>query len=298
MAEKVSLKLSAAAAAYVRPDTPKETKLLAARGEVALSAGDLATIFFFLGHDTDPEVRGAAIKSFRDLSEPHLITIAESADTHPKILDTLARLHYLKPAVAAKLAAHPGIESQTLAFLAEKVPGAIVPSKAPEPEAIEGEDPDADAVEMEEIDEIEEESERLKSKFQLSQIMEIPEKIKMALTGDKEWRSLMVKDSNSQVCLSVLKNPRITDPEILTLVSNSSQNEEILRIVCLNKDWLKNYQIRKALVQNCKTPLQTSLRLMTTLTDKDLAILAKSRNVSSVIATQARKSFLNKKRSS
>jgi hypothetical protein len=297
MSEKITLKLTAAAAAYVRKDTPKETKLQAARGDVAVSAGDLGTILFFLGHDPDPEVRNAAIKSLRGLSEPQLLDIAAAADTHPKILDMLARLHYPKPAIAARLAAHPGVESETIAFLAEKVPDTLAPQKAPGPETAEAEDPDAEAGEMEEIDEEDEESKRLKSKFQLSQIMEIPEKIKMALTGDKEWRTLMIKDSNNQVSLSVLKNPRITEPEILTLVSNSSQNEEMLRIVCINKDWLKNYQIRKALVQNCKTPLQTSLRLMTTLTDKDLAILAKSRNVSSVIATQARKLFLNKKRS-
>src|SRR5664279_3726399 len=108
MAEKITLKLTAAAAAYVRKDTPKETKLQAARGEVAVSSGDLGTLLFFLGHDPDPEVRGAAIKSLRDLSEPQLLAIADSADTHPKILDMLARLHYPKPAVAAKLADHPG----------------------------------------------------------------------------------------------------------------------------------------------------------------------------------------------
>ncbi len=143
MAEKVTLKLSAAAAAYVRQDTPKEMKLQAAGGDVAVSSGDLVTLLFFLGHDPEPEVRGAALKSLRALSEPQLLAVAGSADTHPKILDMLARLHYSKQAVAATLAAHPGIESKTLAFLADMRPEKTEnPLPAPVPDAAEAEDPD------------------------------------------------------------------------------------------------------------------------------------------------------------
>jgi hypothetical protein len=296
MAEKVTLKLSAAAAAYVRQDTPKEMKLQAAGGDVAVSTGDLVTLLFFLGHDPEPEVRGAAIKSLRALSEPQLLAVAGSADTHPKILDMLARLHFTKQAVTAKLAAHPGIESKTLAFLADMRPEKTGnPLPAPVPDTGDAEDPDA--AEMEEVDEVDEESEHFKTKFQLSMKMEIPEKIKMALIGDKEWRTLMLKDSNNLVSTSVLKNPRITEPEILNVIKTNTNNEEVLRIICRNKEWIKNYQVRKALVLNCKTPLQTSLRLLATLTEKDVGMLAKSRNISSVISTQARKIFLNKKRS-
>lgn len=296
MTEKVTLKLSAAAAAYVRQDTPKEMKLQAVRGDVAVSDGDLVTLLFFLGHDPEPEVREAATKSLRGLSEPQLLAVVGSVDTHPKILDMLARLHYPKQAVATKLAAHPEIESRTLAFLTEmRSKKAENPLPAPEPDAAEAEDPDAE--EMEEVEEVNEESEQFKSKYQLSLKMEIPEKIKMALVGDKEWRTLMLKDSNNMVFTSVLKNPRITEPEILTVIKTNTNNEEILRIICRNKEWIKNYQIRKALVLNCKTPLPASLRLLATLTDKDLGMLAKSKNVSSVIMTQARRLILNKKRS-
>jgi hypothetical protein len=296
MAEKVTLKLSAAAAVYVRQDTPKEMKLQAAGGDVAVSTGDLVTLLFFLGHDPEPEVRGAAIKSLRTLSEPQLLAVAGSADTHPKILDMLARLHFTKQAVTAKIAAHPGIDSKTLAFLADMRPEKTGnPLPAPVPDTAEAEDPDA--AEMEEVDEVDEESEHFKTKFQLSMKMEIPEKIKMALIGDKEWRTLMLKDSNNLVSTSVLKNPRITEPEILNVIKTNTNNEEVLRIICRNKEWIKNYQVRKALVLNCKTPLQTSLRLLATLTEKDVGMLAKSRNISSVISTQARKIFLNKKRS-
>jgi hypothetical protein len=295
MAEKVTLKLSAAAAAYIRQDTPKETKLQAARGDVAVSTGDLGALLFFLGHDPDPEVRAAAIKSLRDLPESRLLAIAGSANTHPKILDMLAQLHYHKQAVAMMLAAHPEIESRTLAFLATKQEEGIrKPPQESEPEATVAEEEAVSG--MDEREEVDEESEEFKSKYQLSMKMGISDKIKVALIGDKEWRTLMLKDSNSLVSESALKNPRITEPEILSIVKSTALSEEMLRIICRNKEWVKNYQIRKALVLNCKTPLQSALRFLTTLTDKDMAILAKSKNISTIIATQARKLILNKKR--
>ncbi|HEX2769033.1 MAG TPA: hypothetical protein VHN12_07085, partial [Geobacteraceae bacterium] len=112
----------------------------------------------------------------------------------------------------------------------------------------------------------------------------------------KEWRSLLIKDNNKLVAGSVIKNPQITEPEILDFAKSTIKNDEIMRIICNNKEWLKNYQIRKALVTNCKTPLPSALRFMATLTDKDLATLAKSKNVSTLISTQARRLLLSKKK--
>jgi len=149
---------------------------------------------------------------------------------------------------------------------------------------------------MEEYEEVDEESEDFQSKYQLSMKMDVSEKIKVALIGDKEWRTLLIKDSNKLVSSSVVKNPRISEAEILAIVSTAIQHDEIMRIICNNKEWVKNYQIRKALVLNCKTPLPLALRFMATLTDKDIAALAKSKNVATVISTQARRQLLNKKR--
>jgi hypothetical protein len=296
VAEKVTLKLTAAAAAYVGQDTPKEAKLKAARGEVPVSAGDLGTLLFFLGHDPDPEVRGVAIKSLRDMPEPQLLAIAGSVGTHPKVLDMLARLHYEKPAVAAELLINPGIDSRTLLFLAEKGgAGGGDAGREPVPDESGAEDEDGSAI-MEESAEVNEESEEFKSKYKLSMQLGISEKIKMALTGDKEWRSLLIKDSNKLVSGAVIKNPRITEPEVLAIAKSAIQNDEIMRVICHNKEWIKDYQIRKALVLNCKTPPQIALRLLTTLTEKDLAALSKSKNVTSLISGQALRLLLSKKK--
>jgi hypothetical protein len=58
MAEKVTLKLTAAAAAYVSKDAPREMKLQAARGEISVSDMDMVTLLYFLAHDPDTEIKG------------------------------------------------------------------------------------------------------------------------------------------------------------------------------------------------------------------------------------------------
>ncbi len=298
MAQKVTLKVSAAAAAYVRPEAPKEEKMKAARGEVPFHANDLGTLLFFLSRDPDPEVKGAAVSSLRELPGEVLVTIASSPETHPMVLDTLARIHSGNRRLAVIIFSHPEVEARTLEFLAEKgleITGDDFPETCPSCDRIDestGDDENAAAGEEESDSE---DVEHL-SKFRLLQQMSIGEKIKMAMTGDKEWRSLLIKDSNKIIAIAVIKNPRITDPEILAITKSVELNEEIIRLVSMNKEWVKIYPIRKALVENCKTPLPKALRFLSTLNEKDISALAKSRNVSSVIARQAQRLHLNKKK--
>ena len=134
-----------------------------------------------------------------------------------------------------------------------------------------------------------------RSKYQMSQSMGISEKIKTALTGDKEWRAILIKDANKLVSGAVVKNPRITDAEILNILKVGVQNDEIIRTICDNKEWVKNYRIRKALVECPKTPLPNALRFLSSLNEKDIAGYAKSKNISSVISTQAKRIIMNKK---
>ncbi|BCR04511.1 hypothetical protein DESUT3_15800 [Desulfuromonas versatilis] len=132
------------------------------------------------------------------------------------------------------------------------------------------------------------------SKYQLALEMGVSEKIKMALTGDKEWRNIFIKDANKLVSSAVLKNPRITDGEVMTIAKNKSSSEELIRLITLNREWVKNYEIKKALVLHPRTPLPKALRFMNILGEKDLKTLAKSRNVSQVIANNARRMLMAK----
>ena len=295
MAATVSLKISAAAAGLLQPNAERLVKLRAARGDIPLSPADQATVLLYLCHDRDGELQRTALRTLAALTAGQLASMLAEEELHPRVLDLLARRCELTEDLVTLLLQHPRLDPATGDFLGERYPAfwridEDLLAGVPDGTSAGGESEDLDAEEP-----VEEDEEYL-SKYQLAQTMGTGEKIKMALTGDKEWRSIFLKDANKLVSSAVIKNPRMTDSEVLTVCKSTVQNDEIIRLICANKEWVKNYQIRKALVENHKTPLPAALRFLSTLGEKDLAFLAKSKNISSVIATQARRLLLNKKR--
>ena len=140
----------------------------------------------------------------------------------------------------------------------------------------------------------EKEEKRAKSRYQEIQDLAVPEKVKLAMSGDKEARSILIKDSNKQIQVAVLDSPRITEPEIVSIANSRNVGEDILRKIASNRDWMKNYQIRLGLVNNPKTPLTIGLRIISTLMMSDLKRLAKSKGVSSVLTAAANRYLIKK----
>ncbi|HKZ16111.1 MAG TPA: hypothetical protein VJ161_01425 [Geobacteraceae bacterium] len=283
----------------LQADTPREEKLKASRGEIRLDPSDLVAVLLYLSRGQDGELRNFSLGSMKALGEDILTAVCSRPDTQPLILDTLARVHFENPRVAFQAAMHPNVNRSTLTFLAERgVEAAQLLLEAEEQEKL-----DAEAAKMQKKTadsstrsvSSEKDGMESKSKYQQTQELGIPQRIKFALTGDKEWRSLLIRDNNKVVSRSVLKNPRITEQEVLVICKSSVKNDEILRLICTNKEWTKSHQIRKALIENHKTPLHYSLRFLTFFSDKELSFLARSKNVSSVIVTQARRMLVNRK---
>lgn len=124
--------------------------------------------------------------------------------------------------------------------------------------------------------------------------MSVSEKIKLATLGNKEARTLLLRDSNKLVCMAAATSPRITDGEILGLSNSRTVNSDVLRYIYSNREFLKTYAIKISLVKNPKVPLPTALKMMFTLQEKDIKELARDRNVPQTIQSQA-KAFLMKK---
>lgn len=135
---------------------------------------------------------------------------------------------------------------------------------------------------------------KIKSRFQEIQDMPVPDKIKLAMTGDKEARSILIKDSNKQVQEAVLDSPRISDMEIVAVANSRNVPDEILRKIAVNRQWMKNYQVRLALVNNPKTPLPMGLKIIGTLMVADLKRLSKNKGVSSVLSSTAHRFLMRK----
>ena len=117
--------------------------------------------------------------------------------------------------------------------------------------------------------------------------MTLPQKIRLALVGNQEVRALLIHDPNKVIPLAILRNTRVSENEILTFAQLKNIPEEALLAITRNKNWIKNYLIKVALVNNPKTPLSTALTFLDHLRDKDLQLLRKNRNVSSILAQSA-----------
>jgi len=119
--------------------------------------------------------------------------------------------------------------------------------------------------------------------------MTIAEKIKLATLGNKEARSLLIRDSNKLVSTAVIRSPRITDGEVLLTAGNKAASDDVLRIIYGNREWTKNNKIKLALVKNPKVPLTVVMKFLGTLRDTELKDLAKDRNVPSGVQMFAKK---------
>ena len=121
------------------------------------------------------------------------------------------------------------------------------------------------------------------------QHLTVGEKIAIALRGGQDIRTILLKDSNKEVILTVLKNPKITETEVELIAHSRNIPEEALRAIHKNREWTKNYSICLALVNNPKTPPGIGITLVTGLRTKDLVLLEKNKNISEGIRAVAKK---------
>lgn len=121
------------------------------------------------------------------------------------------------------------------------------------------------------------------------QIMTIGEKIHLAIFGGRDVRTILSRDSNREVVLSVLKNPKLTENEVEMLARSRNVPEDVLRAISKDKEWMKNYAILQALVNNPKTPPGISSPMMTSLRTRDLVTLETNKNVPDSVRSAAKR---------
>lgn len=124
--------------------------------------------------------------------------------------------------------------------------------------------------------------------------MTIAQKIKLAGRGNKEARTILLRDANKLVALAAAQSPRITEGEILALANSRTVHEEVLRYILKNREWMKSYKVKVNLVNNPRTPYAVSLKLLQHIRSNELKTVARNRNVASVVMVQA-KMLLQKK---
>ena len=119
--------------------------------------------------------------------------------------------------------------------------------------------------------------------------MNTKDRMKLAMKGDREARSILIRDSNKVVCSAVVNNPRITEQEIENIAAMRTISDEVLRLIAVNRSWARSYPIIHNLARNPRTPIPTVMNILIRIKTKDLQNLTQNRNVSEAVRRQAQR---------
>jgi hypothetical protein len=124
--------------------------------------------------------------------------------------------------------------------------------------------------------------------------LDIKGRIQLALKGNKEERSLLIRDGTKVVALAVLEAPKLSDGEVEKFAGQKNVLESVLRAIPLKRRFMKNYGVVRNLVGNPRTPLDLGLGLMKHLLTQDLKNLSANKEVSETIRKLALKMYKQK----
>jgi hypothetical protein len=124
--------------------------------------------------------------------------------------------------------------------------------------------------------------------------MDVKERIQLAMKGNKEERSILIRDGTKLVSLGVLESPKITDGEVERFASQKNVQEAVLRGIAMKRRFIKLYPVIRNLVSNPRTPMDLALGLMKHLLVQDLKNLSANKDVSDTVRKLALKNFKQK----
>jgi hypothetical protein len=133
------------------------------------------------------------------------------------------------------------------------------------------------------------EGEEDRSALQRIAAMSPAQRVALAMKGNREERTILIRDPNKIVAVSVLSSPKVTDSEIESIAKMANVSDEVLRIIGNTRGWVKNYGVVAALARNPKTPVAISLNMLSRLYEKEVKALAADRNIPDALRIAARK---------
>lgn len=136
--------------------------------------------------------------------------------------------------------------------------------------------------------------ERRDSPLQKIAKLNITGRIALAMRGNKEERSILIRDSTKLVSLAVLDSPKVSDAEVERFALQKNVLEAVLRGIPMRRKFAKNYAIMRNLVFNPRTPMDLSLGLMKNLLVHDLKNLSGNKEVSDTVRKLALRMFKQK----
>ena len=249
---------------FRRGEVAADVRLQAAQGTFAPRAQEQVALLLMLQDDADPEIAKTAAATLDALPAGPLARFLGRKDVPQPMRDFFA---------ARGIQAEDGASDEEDAPLIEVGPP---PAVAEAPDAPEDDDPK-------------------KAQTRVLSTLPVVERMKLAMRGSREQRAQLIRDSNKLVAVSVLSSPKLNEAEVETFARMANLAEDILRIIAMNRAWVKNYTVVAALTRNPKTPLAQSMTFLQRLNERDLKSLSIDRNVPEALRLAARKFLVKSK---
>ncbi|MCC7240635.1 MAG: hypothetical protein IT180_01810 [Acidobacteria bacterium] len=239
---------------FRRGEVARDLRLLAAAGAISPRPLEQLGLLMLLVSDSDEEVRATAERTLSRLPEAALAGLIARADVSTEVREF---------------------------FVARGVVPAARPADGMDAPLVDEDRTDYGADEQTA-------EQKVLTARRVSE-MSVPEKVKAAMKGTREMRTLLIRDPNKMVASAVLSCPKLTEQEVETFARMANVSDDVLRTIGQARGWMKNYGIMLGLTKNPKTPLAMSLTLIHRLNDRDLRGLSIDRNVPEPLRIAARK---------
>jgi hypothetical protein len=113
-------------------------------------------------------------------------------------------------------------------------------------------------------------------------------KIRLATLGNAFARAVLIRDTNRLVSMAAIRSPGVSDMEVMRYASNRGLDEDIIRHIANQRQWVRLNSIKLALCNNPKCPLPIAMRFLPHLNVRDLKALARSKGIPSALVTAAK----------
>src|SRR4029453_238104 len=240
---------------FRRGDVARDVRLVAAQGALAPRAHEQLGLLVLLISDPDPEIAATAEATLQAIPREALEGFLARSDAPTELVE----------------------------FFGAR---GIHPGPAPSPSA------DEPMIDTEPESKPEEEQEDSTSVMQRLAAMNVPQRLKRATKGTREERAVLIRDPKKVIAVAGLASPKLTTTEVEAIARMANVSDEILRIIAMNRAWMKNYNVVWALAKNPKTPGPLALNLLPRVAEKELRTLSSDRNVPDILRITARKKIV------
>ncbi len=312
-----------------------EEKLQAARGEMEIPADQLLNVLVSLTADADPEVCRAAHQTLSRLQDEQCVAELASWTLPESVARYFLDLAHVRPVLLPALLANPASPLDAITVLAANAGPEVLQVLLEELDLLQTpvlialkdnpthehwqKDPPAEGLVLEVdlldmlIEEMQSETppppptaeeetaaapaDPSKPEGLVSKIarMTVAQHLKLALLGTKEERGFLIRDGSKVIQRGVLSSPKLTDGEAENFAALKNVSQDVLRLISMNRKFMKNYVVLKNLVNNPRLPIDVGLPLLNRLIVTDLRSLSTNKNVPDTVRKMAEKMFKTKK---